>query len=180
MERVKCIAFYRLFRVLTNSIFQASSSKKSPYNTRSKSPLEQLIECFCGACKSVFKRKHVEQALKANQSDTLSEKKIREILKKFLEFRQAGSHIKPPISEIIECYELCEGVLSGELDLEECRSDLDDYCFTEDWEDRLSASIDDGTTDDFLNALMFECSRRLGEEPEYQMFKEELKKKLCK
>ena len=179
MERVKCIAFYRLFHFQTYSIFQASSSR-SPYNTRSKSPLEQLIECFCGACKSVFKRKDVEQALKANQSDTLSEKQIREILKKFLEFRQAGSNIKPPISEIIECYELCEAVLSGELDLEHSRLDLEDLCFTEDWEDRLSAAIDDGTTEDFLNSLMFECSRRLGEEPEYQMFKEELKKKLRK
>lgn len=122
----------------------------------------------------------MEQALKANQSETLSEKKVREILKKFIEFRYTGSHIKPPISDIIECYELCEAILSGEEDLEERRADLDDYCFTEDWEDKLSAAIDDGASDDFLNELMFECSRRMGEEPEYQMFKEELKKKLRK
>jgi hypothetical protein len=158
--------------------FQPSSSK-SPYNTRSRSPLD-LIECFCGACKSFFKRKHVVQALKCNQAETLSEKNIREILKKFIEFRQAGSRIKPPILEIIECYELCEAILSGEEDLEERRGDLDDYCFTEEWEDKLSAAIDDGITNDFFNELMFECSRRLGEEPEYQMFKEELKKKLRK
>lgn len=140
--------------------------------------MEQLIKCFCGACESFFKRKHVEQALKANEHETLSEKKIRVILKKFLEFRQEGSFIKPPISEIVECFELCEAILTGDEDLEERRADLDDYCFTEEWEDRLSSAIDDGTTDDFLNELMFECSRRMGLEPEYQMFKNELKKKL--
>lgn len=159
--------------------FQPSGSKSS-HHTRSKSPLEQLIKCFCGTCESFFKRKHVEKALKANEHETLSEKKVLNILKKFIEFRQAGSHIKPPISEIIECFELCKAILRGEEDMEERRDDLNDYCFTEDLEDKLSAAIEDGTTDDFFNELMFECSRRLGEEPEYQMFKNELKKKLRK
>jgi hypothetical protein len=118
--------------------------------------------------------------LKANEHETLSERKIRIILKKFIEYRQGGSHIKPPISDIIECYELCEAILTGEEDMEERRGDLDDLCFTEDWEDKLTAAIEDGTIDDFLNELMFECSRRLGQEPEYPMFKNELKKKLRK
>lgn len=168
--------------VLCFIFLQPSSSKSSRHhhNTRSHSPLEQLIKCFCGACETFFKRKHVEKALKANEHETLSEKKIRVILKKFIEFRQQGSHIKPPISDIIECYELCEALLTGEEDMEDRRGDMEDYCFTEDWEDKLSTAIDDGTTEDFLNQLKFECSRRLGEEPEYQMFKNELKKKLRK
>jgi hypothetical protein len=142
--------------------------------------LEDLIKCFCGVCESLFKREHVEQALKANEYEILNYSDLRAILKKFIEFRQAGSHIKAPIMEIIECYELCESLLNGNDDLEERRADLDDLCFTEDWEDRLSAAIDDGATDDFYRELMLECTRRLGEEPEYQMFKDELKRKLKK
>jgi hypothetical protein len=142
--------------------------------------VEQWIECFCGVCKSSFKRKHVELALKANQRETLSEKKVRRILNKFIEFRNTGSRIKPPIQEIVECYELCEAILSGDEAMEERRYDLEEYCFTEDWEEKLSQAIDDGSTDDFLNELMFECTVRLGQEPEYEMFKQEMKKKLRK
>ncbi|CRK87910.1 CLUMA_CG001697, isoform A [Clunio marinus] len=158
---------------------RASSSKSSGGPPRrSRSPLEDLIKCFCGACESFFKRKHIIQALKANEYEVLSDNELRKILKKFIEFRQGGSYIKPPIMEIVECYELSESILAMEEDLEERRADIDDLCFTEDWEDRLAAAIDDGTTDDFFNELMIECSRRLGEEPEYTMFKEELRKKL--
>lgn len=120
------------------------------------------------------------QALKANEYEILSDLELRSILKKFIEFKQGGSHIKPPIMEIIECYELCESLMNGDEDLEERRADLDDLCFTEDWEDRLSSAIDDGATDDYFRELMIECTRRLGEEPEYQMFKDELKRKLAK
>lgn len=110
----------------------------------------------------------------------MKDEELRSILKKFIEFKQAGSHIKPPISEMIECYELCQGLLCGDEDLDDRRADLEDLCFTEDWEDRLSAAVDDGTTDEFFIELMAECTRRLGEEPEYQMFKKELEKKLKK
>lgn len=116
--------------------------------------------------------------MKANEDELLRENELRGILKKFIEFRQAGSHIKPPISEIIECYELSEAILTGKEDLEERRADLDDLCFTEAWEDRLASAIDDGITDDFFEELKVECTRRLSEEPEYQMFKNELQKKL--
>lgn len=120
------------------------------------------------------------QALKANEYELLRDQDLRAILKKFVEFRQAGSHFKPPILEIIECYELCDAIMTGEEDLEERRADIDDYCFTEWWEDQLASAIDDGTTDDFFRELKAECTRRLGEEPEYQMFKDELRKKLKK
>lgn len=153
-----------------------STSRKSSH--RSRSPLEDLIKCFCGVCETFFKRKHVIQALKAKEYEILNDNDLRAILKKFIESRQAGSHIKPPITEIIECFELCESLLTGEAELDDRQSDLEDLCFTEDWEDRLSAAVDDGTTDDFFKDLMLECSRRLGEEPEYQMFRKELQKKL--
>lgn len=120
----------------------------------------------------------MKQALKANESELLNDTDLRAILKKYVEFRQAGSHIKPPILEIIEGYELCDAVLTGEENLDDKRMDLEDFCFNESWEDRLSDAIDEDTTSDFLNELMSECARRLGEEPEYQMFKDELKKKL--
>jgi len=167
------------FNVITVDMDKSpSTSKKSSH--RSRSPLEDLIKCFCGACESFFKRKHVKQALKANECETLKDTELRDILKKFVEFKQAGSHIKPPISDIIECYELCEGLLCGDENLDDRKDDLEDLCFTEAWEDGLSSAIDEGTTDDFYSELMAECTRRLGEEPEYQMFKEELEKKLKK
>lgn len=122
----------------------------------------------------------MKQALKANENEILSDKELREILKKFLEFRQAGSHIKPPILEIVEGYELCESVLTGEEELDDKQMDLEDFCFTEAWEDRLAEAIEEGTISDFLEELMLECSRRIGEEPEFDMFKDELKKKLKK
>lgn len=78
----------------------------------------------------------------------------------------------------IKCYELCESILTGDEDMEEQRDELCDLCFTTDWEDNLSSAIDDGTTTEFLIELQLECCRRLGEEPEYDMFKEELMKKL--
>lgn len=155
-----------------------STSRKSSH--RSRSPLEDLIKCFCGVCESFFKRKHIIQALKANESEILNDEELRSILKKFIEFKHAGSHIKSPISEIIDCYELCVGLLCGDEDLDDRRADLEDLCFTEAWEDNLSAAIDDGTVDDFFRDLIAECSRRLGEEPEYQMFKTEMQKKLKK
>jgi hypothetical protein len=116
----------------------------------------------------------------ANEYETLQDPDIRDILKKFIVFRQAGSHIKPPTQDLIDCFELCEAVKRGIEDIEERRYDLEDFCFTELWEERLSTAIDEGTVEEFLIELMIECSRRLGEEPEYQMFKEELVKKLKK
>lgn len=159
---------------------QRSSSSKRRAPRRPKSPLEELIKCFCGVCESVFKKKNVEKAVVANEYETLQDPDIRDILKKFIIFRQAGSHIKPPIQDLIDCFELCEAVKSGMEDIEERRYDLEDFCFTELWEERLSSAIDAGTIDEFLIELMIECSRRLGEEPEYQMFKEELVRKLKK
>lgn len=140
--------------------------------------MEKLIKCFCGTCESWFKRKHVKQASQANTTELLREEELRAILKKFIEFRQAGSHIRPPISEILECYELCDLIRTGQEDLDDRMMDLEDLCFTELWENRLSAAVDNETVDEFLLELMAECARRLGEEPEYQMFKEELLKKL--
>lgn len=155
---------------------QPSTSRKA--SRRPRSPLEDLIKCFCGACESFFKRKHVQQALKANEYELLSDVDLRKILSKFIESRQAGSHFKPPIKEIVECFELCEALLSGDEDFDDRRMDLEDFCFTEAWEDQLSAAVEDGVLPDFLTELMIECSRRMGEEPEYQMFKDELMKKL--
>lgn len=123
-------------------------------------------------------RRHVIQAFKANEQEILSNPNLLAILKKFVEFRLGGSHIKPPISEIIECYELCDGLLTGTEDFEDRRSDLEDLCFTEGWENQLNQAADDDTTHAFFQELMGECTRRLGEEPEYHMFKEELAKKL--
>lgn len=83
--------------------------------------------------------------------------------------------------KIVECYELADSILFGGADILDCLADLEDLCFTEDWENRLSDAIDEdslASPDDFLNDLMVECSRRLGDQPEYQMFKDELKKKL--
>lgn len=120
------------------------------------------------------------QALKANEFEVLSDTDLRAILNKFVEFRHSGSHIKPPVKGIIECYELCDSILSGDEDLEERRADLEDLCFTEYWEEKLSAAMDDGTTSEFFDELMIECANRLMEQPEYQMFKDELRKKLKK
>lgn len=131
-------------------------------------------------CQSWFKRKHIQQALLANGCEILEDPDLREILKKFIQFRQAGSHLKPPIQEAIECFELCESILNGTEDMEERRADLDDFCYTEDWEEKLSASIDDGTTDDFFQDLMRESSIRIEDCPEFPMFKKELKLKLGK
>lgn len=123
-------------------------------------------------------RRHVIQALKASEHEILSNPNLLEILKKFIEFRLDGSHIKPPISEIIECYELCDGLLTGTEDFDDRRTDLEDLCFTEGWENALNEAADDGTTHAFLQELMGECIRRLSEEPEYYMFKEGLEEKL--
>lgn len=153
-----------------------STSRKSSH--RSRSPLEDLIKCFCGACESFFKRKHVIQALKANEYEILSDNDLRAILKKFIESRQGGFPTKPKISEILECFELCDSLLTGHADFDEKRYDLEDFCFTEAWEDKLSKAVDENTTDDFFKDLMIECSRRLGEEPEYRLFKTELQRKL--
>lgn len=120
----------------------------------------------------------MKQASQANTTEILREEELRAILKKFIEFRQAGSHIKPPISEIIECYELCDLIRTEQEYLHDRMMDLEDLCFTELWENRLSEAVDNETENEFLLELMSECARRLGEEPEYQMFKEELLKKL--
>lgn len=174
------ITFYgNDLQIYFSNFFQTpSTSRKASH--RSRSPLEELIKCFCATCETSFKKKHIVQALKANESELLRDEDLRKILKKFIEAQQAGSHIKPPISDIIECFELCEGLLSGDEDLDDRRADLEDLCFTEYWEERFSEAVDEGLQDDFFRELMSECSRRLGEEPEYQMFKKELEKKLKK
>lgn len=119
------------------------------------------------------------QALKANAHEVLLEEDLRAILKKFVEFRNAGSHIPSPISQIIDCFELCDAIVKENESLEDRRYDLEDMCFTEAWEDRLSSLEDDREEiEAFLKDLMGECGRRMGEDSEYQRFKEELSKKL--
>lgn len=157
--------------------FQPSTSKKSSHR-RHRSPIEDLIKCFCGACEAIFKRKDVKKALKANQQEVLEDPDLRSILKKFLEFKNADSHIPSNAMKIVEGFELAYSVLYDGADFSESQMDLEDFCFTEDWENRLSAAVDDDLTDEFLRELMDECARRLAEEPEYQMFKDELKRKL--
>lgn len=177
MDKVSCKDFIAIYgHFIMFSCFQLpSTSRKSSH--RSRSPLEDLIKCFCGVCETFFKRKHVIQALKANESEILNDNDLRAILKKFIASIEYG-HIKPPISGIIECYELCESLLIGEEDFDDRRSDLEDLCFTEYWEERLSEAADDNTIDEFYKELMLECSRRLGEEPEYDKFKKKLQEKL--
>lgn len=121
-------------------------------------------------------KKERTSAYKANEQEILSNPNLLAILKKFIEFRLGRSHIKPPISKIIECYELCDCLLSGIEGFEDRKSDLQDFCFTEGWENQLKAAKNN-TIHTFCHDLMGECSRRLGEEPEYQMFKEKCGKK---
>lgn len=153
-----------------------STSRKS--SRRPRSPLEDLIKCFCGACKIFFKRKHVIQALKANESEILTDSDLREILKKFIESLHGGSRTKPQIFKIIECFELCESLATGVEDFDERRDDLKELCFTESWEGKLLEAAKENKTEDFYKDLMIECSRLLGETGEYKMFKTELQRKL--
>ncbi|XP_070503528.1 uncharacterized protein [Chironomus tepperi] len=145
---------------------------------RSTNPVPELIKCFCGICETWFKRKSIEYALKSNGEAILRDGDSRNILKKFIAYHKAGSNFKTPVEEIIECFELVQDILNGEKDLEENRSDLDDLCYTEYWEDNLTKAIDDGTTDDYFHDLIRESGIRLENSKEYSMFKEELKKKL--
>lgn len=123
----------------------------------------------------------MKEALEANEHEILSDENLREILKKFIEYekRRTKSHFELPISQIVDCYELCNAILRGIEDLEVRKDDLEEMCFTEAWEDKLSAL--DGNKDleeKFLKELMDECARRLGEQPEYDLFKKEVSKKL--
>ena len=113
-----------------------------------------LIKCFCGVCETWFQRKYVKEALKANVNELLREKELRQILQKYLEHLERSQGLKPVMSKIIKCYELCEAILDCEEDFEENREDLEDFCFNEDWEDKLGAAIDDGTTTEFLEELV--------------------------
>lgn len=129
----------------------------------------------------MFKRKHVVQAFKANSREILEDSDLRQMLMKFLIYKQGKSHLKSETRKIVECYELCESILFKKEDLDDRRYDLEDACFTAYYEDQLEAAIDEGTTDDFLRELMGECVRRLAGEMdayEYTAFRAELEKKL--
>lgn len=156
-------------------VFQPTTSEKS----RSRSPIDDLIKCFCGVCESFFKRKHVVQALKTNEHGILREEDLRVILKKFIDYRKSQTNIPLSISRIVDCFELCDAILRGNEDLEDRKDDLEELCFNETWEERLSDLNDDQEeTEQFLKELMAECGRRLGEDSEYKKFRDELLKKL--
>lgn len=127
----------------------------------------------------MFQRKHIKAALKANEHEILQDEDLKKILKKFIDFRLAGSNIPSPISQIVECYELCDAIAKGSESFEDRRDDLLDMCFTEAWEDRFSAEDDDEESrKEFLRELMEECVRRMRDDSEYKKFKQELIRKL--
>lgn len=161
-------------------VFQPSSSSSKPSH-RSRSPLEDLIKCFCDACETFFKRKHVVQALKANSREILEDEHLREMLSKFLIFKQGRSNLKSETKKIVECYQLCDDILCKKEDLDDRRFDLEDACFTTYYEDQLELAVEENKTDDFLEELKKECIRRLAGEMngyEYTAFQKELEKKL--
>lgn len=95
-------------------------------------------------------------------------------LKKFIDFRRAGSNIPSPISQVVECYELSDAIVKGSESLEDRRDDMLDMCFTEAWEDRIPAEDDDDEAiREFLRELMADCIRRLRDDSEYKKFKQE-------
>ncbi|KAG5670112.1 hypothetical protein PVAND_000395 [Polypedilum vanderplanki] len=155
----------------------SSSSSATVSTSGRKSPIEELIKCFCGVCESWFKRKSIIFALKSNGDEILRDAESREILKKFLKYRQTTRNLLDA-QKIVECFELSEDILNGMKDLEEFRADIDDLCYNEDWEDRLIQAIEDGTTDDFFHDLMRESGIRLENDPIFSAFKQELQNKL--
>lgn len=136
------------------------------------------MKCFCGVCETWFQRKNIEYALKSNGEEILRDNESRNILRKFALYRRGTSIFKTTLEEILDCFELCLAIMSGEKELEENRDDLEDLCFTEYWENQLSTAVDEGTTEAFLQDLMRESAIRLENLEEYAIFKDELKKKL--
>jgi len=105
----------------------------------------------------------------------LSDDDLRNILKKFLIFRKAGSNIPSRIDKAIECYELCESLLNGSQELDDIRYDIEDLCSA------VGCSEDDIEVEDFPRNLIRGCAATLeNEATEYKMFRKELKKKLRK
>lgn len=114
----------------------------------------------------LFKKTTIKMINAANESEVLHNTFLRMNLKKFVKVCHGGSNIKAPIEEIIECFELCDGLLTGPENFFKRRSDLEELCFTEGWEIIMKAP-----NNNTLRELMQECVRRLGEEPEYHFFK---------
>lgn len=132
-----------------------------------------------------LKHEVIKQAQKANEDEILRDKELRGILKKYLEFiefreafektSQEKSKSESPISKIIECFELSEAIITGEKDLnDERRKRIDSLCFTKDWEDRFTKAIKNKTTDRFFKKLKRECSQRLSNNVDYQLFKNKI------
>jgi hypothetical protein len=80
----------------------------------------------------------------------------------------------------LERYKFCEELESrcDRLDEDDVEQ-LEEYCFTEQWEERLSvANGDPFQMREFLNLMMRECEMRIENLPEFQLFREKLKDKL--
>lgn len=132
----------------------------------------------------LWKKNEYKEILKSNESEILSDSNLRKDLKEFVKGRVGDTHFPPPVLEIIRCYELCNAIIYGDEKIKEKQSDLDNLCFNVWWETELKNNISSGNIEDveiFLINLRIECARRLGEEPEYQIFKDAIREKYkCK
>ncbi|KAG5670111.1 hypothetical protein PVAND_000394 [Polypedilum vanderplanki] len=173
MSKDRDIEASKLFLESERGFFATTSSSSSQ-----RSPIQDLIKCFCGVCESWFKRKSIEYALKANGEEILRDQESREILIKFLKFRQGKSHFQSPAQKIVHCFEVSEDVLNGKRNLTEELDEVNEICYTEAWEERLTQAIENGITNDFFHDLMRESAIRLENDSQFVAFKEELKKKL--
>lgn len=98
--------------------------------------------------------------------------------------------MKSKAEQDFQCFVFCEQLLNGEInysDDDDIKDALQEYCFTEEWEENLIEALDDVSTfqlplpdslSSFLNNMMRQCELRISAYPEFHLFREKLKEKL--
>lgn len=127
--------------------------------------------------KNPLSKQDIITALTSSEFWFLYDHELRASFKKYVIFRQGTSHFKFAALEMIECYELCKEIMDGKANLENLEN-LEELCFTERWEDQLKTAIKNNTLYEFCLTLQTECGRRIGEQTEYEFFRDELRKQL--
>lgn len=143
----------------------------------------RILRCFCGCSQLTYEQ--IESYAMMNVNGIIHNAEANKLLKTFLQIGHRSD--KSNALLLLECYELCERILS---DLDSHRDHLDDLlelCPSFLWEQKINDACDADTSDDvhrlldeILMALKKECVGNIECDHDFTRFRRELLRKIGK
>lgn len=145
---------------------------QQPRPSTSKSNYK-VLKCFCGCTE--LSRDEIENIAMMSVTGLLHNDRVRKLFKNFLKIGHRKD--KSNITELLECYDLCNRLLETKAYTQRNLRKLLDLCPFYAWEEKIIDATSDNLTE-ILSELKIECVNKIDCHNDIDRFRRELLRKI--